>query len=85
MLDVAVRLPRADLVHAEVELLHVLVVDQLFRFAVEHHLAVFHDVAVAGDGKRHAGVLLHQQDRRLLFLVDVLETYVKAASTGVSR
>src|SRR6266700_7965179 len=48
---------------AEVEFLDVLVVAQLVRRSVQHDLALVHDVAVARDGQRRPGVLLHQQDR----------------------
>src|SRR5712664_4569723 len=48
---------------AEIELLDVLIVAQLFRAAVEHHLALFHDVAMACHRERGARVLFHEQDR----------------------
>src|SRR5690606_37668818 len=47
---------------AEVKLLDVFVVAQFVSGAVEHHLALLHDVAVAGDAERGAGVLLDQQN-----------------------
>src|SRR6266849_1208762 len=45
---------------AEVKLLDVLIVAQLVGAAIEHHLALLHDVAVACDRQRGARVLLHQ-------------------------
>src|SRR5260370_26568558 len=47
---------------AEVEFLDVLIVAQLVGAAVEHHLALLHDVAVARARKRGARVLFHQED-----------------------
>src|ERR1041385_3255844 len=46
---------------AEIKLLDVLVVTQLVGAAVEHDLALFHDVPMAGDRERGAGVLLYQK------------------------
>src|SRR3954467_9326286 len=47
---------------AKIKLLDVLVVAQFVRAAVEHHLALFHDVAMARHRQRGAGVLFDQQD-----------------------
>src|ERR1700730_4508378 len=58
---------------AEVEFLDVFVVAQLGGRAVEHHLALFHDVAVACDRKGGARVLLHQQDGDAEVAVDLLD------------
>src|SRR4029077_7322360 len=46
---------------AEVEFLDILVVAQFVGGSVEHDLALVHDVAVARDRQRSAGVLLDQQ------------------------
>ncbi len=48
---------------AKIEFLDVFVVAQFIGGAVEHDLALFHDVAMAGDGQRSAGVLLDKQNR----------------------
>src|SRR6266581_6700484 len=58
---------------AEVKLLDVLVVAQLIGAAVEHHLALLHDVAVACDRQRGARVLLHQQNGDPEVAVDLLD------------
>src|ERR1700676_811771 len=57
---------------AEIKLLDVLVVTQLVGAAVEHHLALLHDVAVARDRQRSARVLLHQQGGDAEIAVDLL-------------
>src|SRR4051794_37601861 len=56
---------------AEVKLFYVLVVAQLVGAAVEHHLALFHDVAMACDRQRGARVLLDQQDGDAEVAVDL--------------
>src|SRR5260370_40233528 len=48
---------------AEVELLDVLIVAQLFRAAVEHYLALLHDVAMACHPERGPPVLFHRPRR----------------------
>src|SRR5713226_4094052 len=58
---------------AEVKLLDVFIVAQLVGAAVEHHLALFHDVAVARDRQRGARVLLHQQDGDAEIAVDLAD------------
>src|SRR5258707_360703 len=58
---------------AEVKLLDVLVVAQFAGAAVEHHLALLHDVAVACDRQRGARVLLHQQNGDTEVAVDLLD------------
>ena len=47
---------------AEIELLHILVARKFGGGAVEHDLALLHDIAVARHLQRGAGVLLDQQD-----------------------
>src|SRR4051812_18796453 len=47
---------------AEIELLDVLVIAELVGRAVEHDLALLHDVAMARHRQRRARVLLDQQD-----------------------
>src|SRR4051794_19958220 len=71
VLDVAER-AAALAADAEGELLHVLVLAQGRGVAVEHDAAILEDVAVMGVAQRHVGVLLGQQDRHLLLLVEVL-------------
>src|SRR5579859_5996026 len=58
---------------AEIEFLDVLVVAQFVYGAVEHHLALLHDVAVARDRKRRARVLLDQEDGDAEIAVDRLD------------
>src|SRR3954451_10282258 len=58
---------------SEVELLDVLIVAQLVGAAVQHHLALFHDVAVTCDRERRARVLLHQKDGDAEIAVDCLD------------
>src|SRR5260370_22406481 len=58
---------------AEVELLDVLIVAQLFRAAVEHYLALLHDVAMACHRERGARVLFHEQDRDPEIPVDLAD------------
>src|SRR5260221_8974600 len=58
---------------AEVKLLDILIVAQLAGAAVEHHLALLHDVAVACDRQRGARVLLHQQNGDAEVAVDLLD------------
>src|SRR5690606_1792855 len=48
--------------HAEVELLHILVLAQALGLAVHHDAAVLQDVAVVGVAQRHVGVLLGQEE-----------------------
>src|SRR5216684_8690149 len=72
VLDVAER-AAAFAADAEIEFLDVLVFAQRRGVAVEHHAAVLQDVAVMGVAQRHVGVLLGQQDRDLLALVEVLD------------
>src|SRR6516225_1655139 len=61
LLDVAIASSLAALA-AEIEFLHVGVLAQAVSRAVEHDAAVFHDIAVVGDGERHGGALLHDQN-----------------------
>src|SRR6266550_9009047 len=70
VLDVAER-TAAFAADAEIEFLDVLVLAQRGGVAVEHDAAVLQDVAVMGKAQRHVGVLLGQQDRDLLALVEV--------------
>src|SRR6476620_10733214 len=58
---------------AEVKLFYVLIVAQFGGRAVEHHLALFHDVAVASHRERGARVLLHQKDGDAEVAVDVAD------------
>src|ERR1700674_4273157 len=58
---------------AEVKLFDVLIVAQFGGRAVEHDLALFHDVAVAGDRERGARILLHQEDGNAEIAVDVAD------------
>src|SRR3954462_10596588 len=58
---------------AEVEFLDVLVVAQLVGGAVEHDLALLHDVAVACDRQRRARVLLHQENGDTEVAVDLAD------------
>src|SRR5690349_21574107 len=51
LLDVAIAAARARGA-AEIELLHVGMLAQALRSAVEHDAAILHDVAVVGDGER---------------------------------
>src|SRR5207237_398748 len=57
----------------EVELLDVLVVAQLGGRAVEHDLALFHDIAVARDRKCRARVLFHQKNGDAEVAVDLVD------------
>src|SRR5262245_64255667 len=59
------------LAQAEVELAHVLVAAQLGGRALEDDAAVLHDVAVVGEAQRDLRVLLDEQERRLLLVVDL--------------
>src|SRR6516165_5256857 len=61
LLDVAIASSLAALA-AEIEFQHVRVLAQALSRAVEHDAAVFHDIAVVGDGERHRGALLHDQN-----------------------
>lgn len=58
--------PGAGLTDAEIELLDVGVLAHLGGGAFENDAAVLHDVAVLGDGERHFGVLLDEQDSEVL-------------------
>src|SRR5712672_4425721 len=58
---------------AEIKLLDIFVVAQLVGAAIEHHLALLHDVAVARNRKSGARVLLHQQDGDAEVAVDLLD------------
>ncbi len=51
---------------AEVRAAHLRVVGELRGRAAQHDGARLDDVAPLGDGQRHGGVLLHEQDRRAL-------------------
>src|SRR5699024_5168470 len=55
---------------AEIRRLDVFVVHELIARAVQHYLAVFHDVAVAGEAQRPASILFHQQHGQALFAID---------------
>src|SRR5499426_1254287 len=61
------------LAQAEVELAHVLIAAQLGGWALEYDAAVLHDVAVVGDTQRDLRVLLDEQERRLLLVVDLAD------------
>src|SRR4051794_18556505 len=58
---------------AEIEFLDVLVVAQFVRGAVEHDLALLHDVAVACHRKRGAGVLLDEKNGDAEVTVDFVD------------
>src|SRR5690242_12094836 len=57
----------------EVEFLDILVVAQFIGGAVEHDLALFHNVAVARHRERRARVLLHQEDGDAEIAVDLTD------------
>src|ERR1035437_2415225 len=57
----------------EVELPDVRVLSQLLAWTVQDHLAHLHDVAERRDLERQGGVLLHEENRGLLLLVDLLD------------
>src|SRR6266404_6676480 len=58
---------------AEVEFLDVLIIAQLVGAAVEHHLALLHDITVARDRERSARILLHQQNGDAEVAVDLAD------------
>src|SRR5450432_4802706 len=58
---------------AEIKFLDVLVVAQLGGRAVEHHLALLHDIAVARQRKCCARILLHQEDGDAEIAVDLAD------------
>src|SRR5438105_15270103 len=58
------------LLHAEVELLDVLLVAQAGARVFHHDAAVLQYVAVVGGVERHVGVLLHQQDGGAALAID---------------
>src|SRR6185369_720855 len=55
---------RAGFLHAEVELLDVVLLAQPLAGVFHDDAAVLEDVAVVGDIERHVGVLLDQEQRR---------------------
>src|SRR5438105_5801157 len=61
LLDLAVAAPLAAPT-AEIEFLDIRVTAQALGRAVEHDLAVLHDVAMVGDLQGDRGALLHHQD-----------------------
>ena len=60
----------AGFLHAEVELLDVVLLAQPRAGVFHHDAAVLEHVAVVGDVERHVGVLLDQQDGRAALAVD---------------
>src|SRR5436190_11270913 len=61
---------RAGFLHAEIELLDVVLLAQPRAGVLHDDAAVLEDVAVVGDVERHVGVLLDQQQRRAAVAVD---------------
>src|SRR5947199_9256863 len=59
--------------HTEVEFLHVFVLAQRPRIAVEHHAAALQHVAVARVFQCHARVLLRQQKRNPLLRLEIAD------------
>src|SRR6266581_2212964 len=70
MLGVAVGFAGAGIVEPEIEFLDVGILPQAFGRAFEHDAAVFHDIAVVRDVERQGGVLLDEQHRELLLLLE---------------
>jgi hypothetical protein len=60
----------ASFLHAEVELLDVVLLAQVGAGVFHHDAAVFQHIAVVGGVERHVGVLLHQQDGGAALAVD---------------
>jgi hypothetical protein len=60
----------ADFLHAEVELLDVVLLAQAGTGVFHHDAAVFQHVAVVGGVQRHVGVLLDQQNGGAALAVD---------------
>src|SRR5690606_14341780 len=67
----ALALPRQA--HAEVECLDVLVLAHLGAGAFEHDAPVLEHVAVVGDGQRHLGVLLDDEEGQPLLVAQALD------------
>src|SRR5215471_21012856 len=58
---------------AQVEFLDVLVLAQRRRLAVEHDATALQDIAVARVAQRHVGVLLGEQERHALVLIEAFD------------
>src|SRR5712691_10199423 len=69
MLGLTIGFAGAGLVEPEIEFLDVGILPQAFGRAFEHDAAVLHDIAVVGDIERQGRVLLDQQHRQLLLLL----------------
>src|SRR4029077_17754494 len=69
MLGVAIGFAGAGLVEPEIEFLDVGILPQAVGRAFEHDAAVFHHIAVVGDVERQRRVLLYEEDRQLLLLL----------------
>src|SRR3954471_5157837 len=65
--------PRSCFLCAQVELLDVLGMHQPLAAVVHDHSADFQHITVMRSFQRHLGVLLDQQDRRALLLVDAAD------------
>src|SRR6266436_788223 len=58
------------LLHAEIELLDVVLLEQPGAGVFHHDAADLQDVSVVGDVQRHVGVLLHEEDGHSPLAVD---------------
>jgi hypothetical protein len=72
VLDVLERAPPLA-ANTEIEFLHVLVLAQILGLAIHDDAAGFENVAVGGVAQRDVGVLLGQQERHALLLVEFLD------------
>src|SRR6185369_10841847 len=70
VLDVTIALALPDTAQPQVELADVLVLADGLGVAVQHDAASLHHVGILGMAERHRGVLLGQQHRHLLRLVE---------------